>query len=256
MKYTEFGKENDISLMVFVGGGVYWDPSGRDFIEEAVKKYHVIMVAYDGFDGANRESKAPESNIYEHEGKCAARFIENNLGGKIDIMYGISAGAWVLLEAIHCGNFTVHTAVVDGMNMKSEPKWQRGNLSNITANIVYKSVTDPKFAEKVTGQKWEDLEKKICTWVTKDTWKRLCAANCGYEIKFDSFKKAKFHVWYGDKGSYDKSFIKAAGKKIGDISEIEVRTEKNCGHGGLFAEPERLVKALTAAYNNEKDYVV
>ena len=32
--------------------------------------------------------------------------------------------------------------------------------------IVYKSVTNPKFAEKVTGQPWSELEKKICTWVS------------------------------------------------------------------------------------------
>lgn len=256
MKYTEFGNENAPTLMVFVGGGVYWDPSGRPFIEEAQKQYRVIMVAYDGFDGSRKDMEAPEGNLYEHEARCAVEYIKENHGGTIDVMYGVSAGAWILLEVIHSGKVSVHTAIVDGMNMKSSPAWQRGNLSNVTAAIVYKSVTSPKFAEKVTGQKWEDLEKKICTWVTKDTWKRLCAANCGYEIKFDAFKKAQFHVWYGDKGNYDQSFVKEAKKKIGDISDIQIRVEKNCGHGGMFAEPTRLVKALTAAYRNEENYTV
>jgi len=31
----------------------------RPFIEEAAKKYNVIMVAYDGFNGAEREVEAP-----------------------------------------------------------------------------------------------------------------------------------------------------------------------------------------------------
>lgn len=257
MKYTEFGTENETTLMVFVGGGVYWDPSGRPFIEEAAqKKYNVIMVAYDGFNGAERDVEAPQEHVYEHEAACAVEYILKNHGGKIDIMYGVSAGAWIVLEAIHSGKIKVHTAIVDGMNMKSSPAWQRGNFSNVTAAIVYKSVTSPKFAEKVTGQPWSELEKKICTWVTKDTWKRLCAANCGYEIKFDAFHMAQFHVWYGEKGGYDKSFVKAAKKKIGDISGIPVKVEKNCGHGGMFADPARLVKALAAAHENLPDYVV
>lgn len=256
MKYTEFGRENETTLMVFVGGGVYWDPSGRPFIEEAAKKYNVIMVAYDGFNASERDVQPPQEHIYEHEAECAVDYIIKNHNGKIDIMYGVSAGAWILLEAVNSGKIQVHTAIVDGMNMKSSPAWQRGNLSNITAAIVYKSVTNPKFAEKVTGQSWAELEKKICTWVTKDTWKRLCAANCGYEIKFGAFKKSQFHVWYGEKGGYDKSFVKAAKKKIGDVSGITVKVEKNCGHGGLFAEPQRLVNALTAAYQNKPNYII
>lgn len=256
MKYVEFGKENKTTLMVFVGGGVYWDPSGRPFIEEAAKKYNVIMVAYDGFNGSERDVEAPKDKVYEREANAAEEYILKYHGGKIDIMYGVSAGAWILLELLNGGRVTAEVAVVDGMNMKSSPSWQRGNISNITANIIYKSVTNPRFAERVTGQKWEDLEKKICTWVTKDTWKRLCAANCGYKIKFGAFKKARFHVWYGEKGGYDKAFARAAKKKIGDISDIPVKQEKNCGHGGLFSEPERLVKALTAAYNGEKDYII
>ena len=49
---------------------------------------------------------------------------------------------------------TADTAIVDGMSPKSFPKWWAGNISSIMAGIIYKSVTDPKFAERVTGQKW------------------------------------------------------------------------------------------------------
>lgn len=36
----------------------------------------------------------------------------------------------------------------------------------------------------------------------------------------------------------------------------DLKVEKNCGHGGIFAESERLVNALTAAYQNMPDYTV
>jgi len=214
------------------------------------------MVAYDGFNGAKREVEAPQERVYEHEEECAVNYILKIHGGKIDIMYGISAGAWIVLEAIHSGKIKVCTAIVDGMNMKSSPAWQRGNISNITAAIVYKSVTNPKFAERLQVSHEASWKRKSAHGVTKDTWKRLCAANCGYKIKFDAYHMAQFHVWYGEKGRYDKSFVKTAKKKIGDISDITIKVERNCGHGGVFADPKRLVKALTAAYENTPDYTV
>ncbi len=256
MKYTEFGAENEKTLMIFVGGGVYWNPAGLPFIEVAEKYYHIIMVAYDGFNGDEREKEAPQEHIYEHEAMCAIQYIKEKFNGKIDVMYGCSAGAWILTEVLHSGQVQVKTAIVDGMDMKSFPKWWRGNISNLMASIIYKSVTDPKFATKVTGQSWEELEKKICTWVTKDTYQRLCAANCGYQIKFDAFEKADMHVWYGDKGKYDQSFRKMAKKYIGENARITMKVEKNCGHGGLFAEPERMMRAIMAADQGRKEYVV
>ena len=118
------------------------------------------------------------------------------------------------------------------------------------------SVTNPKFAEQVTGQKWEDIEKKICTWVTKDAWKHFCKADCGYKIKYAAFRKADMHIWFGDKGTYDRSFWKISEKQIPAGVCYQMKVVKNCGHGGLFSEPKRMLKAITAAGNHEKRYVI
>lgn len=112
-------------------------------------------------DGEERDAVVPDDVIekaYEHEENCAVAYMKEHFDGKVDVMYGGSAGAWMLLETLNHDGITADTAIVDGMSPKSFPKWWAGNISS----IIYKSVTDPKFAERVTGQKWEDLEKKEC----------------------------------------------------------------------------------------------
>ena len=171
-------------------------------------------------------------------------------------MYGCSAGAWMLLETLNHNGITADTVIVDGMPPKSYPKWWAGSISNIIAGVIYKSVTNPKFAERVTGQKWEDIEKKICTWVTKDAWKHFCKADCGYKIKYAAFRKADMHIWFGDKGTYDRSFRKISEKQIPAGVCYQMKVVKNCGHGGLFSEPKRMLKAIMPAGNHEKRYVI
>ena len=56
MKYTEFGIENEKTLMIFPGGGVYWNPAAMPFIEAASKHFHLIVVAYDGFNGEEKDA--------------------------------------------------------------------------------------------------------------------------------------------------------------------------------------------------------
>lgn len=43
MKYTEFGIENEKTLMIFPGGGVYWNPAEMPFVETASKQFHLMM---------------------------------------------------------------------------------------------------------------------------------------------------------------------------------------------------------------------
>ena len=259
MKYTEFGIENDKTLMIFPGGGVYWNPAAMPFVETASKHFHLIVVAYDGFNGDEKDAVISDDvleNSYEHEGNCAAAYIKEHFNGKIDVMYGCSAGAWMLLETLNHNGITADTVIVDGMPPKSYPKWWAGSISNIIAGVIYKSVTNPKFAERVTGQKWEDIEKKICTWVTKDAWKHFCKADCGYKIKYAAFRKADMHIWFGDKGTYDRSFRKISEKQIPAGVCYQMKVVKNCGHGGLFSEPKRMLKAIMPAGNHEKRYVI
>ncbi len=73
------------------------------FVETAGKHFHLIIVAYDAFNGEEKDAVVPYAvleNSYEHEGNCAAAYIKEHFDGKIDVMYGCSAGTWILLETL------------------------------------------------------------------------------------------------------------------------------------------------------------
>ena len=50
MQAKEFGKEHDRTIMIECGYLAKWYPGLMPFVDEASKKYRVIVQAYDGFN--------------------------------------------------------------------------------------------------------------------------------------------------------------------------------------------------------------
>ena len=96
MKYFEFGRENPKVMVMLHGGGV----SYRGMLsaaKEMAKVYHVVLVAYDGF---NPDEPETEFVSPMDEAKRLGDHIVEHYGGKIDILYGISYGCRVLMEVL------------------------------------------------------------------------------------------------------------------------------------------------------------
>ena len=53
MKFEEFGMENEKTLMLLPGTACTWQINFCKVKEELEKKYHLICVNYDGFDGSD-----------------------------------------------------------------------------------------------------------------------------------------------------------------------------------------------------------
>lgn len=97
MKFFEYGKENKKTLMIECGYLAKWYPGLMPFINEAKKKYHVIVQAYDGFN-----EDEPDSIFHSivEEAQEAVDFITDNLDGKIDVLYGISIYSSIIYSAL------------------------------------------------------------------------------------------------------------------------------------------------------------
>ena len=117
MKYFEFGAGNRELMVMLHGGGV----SYRGVLptaEEMAKVYHVVLVAYDGFnpDEPETEFKSPMD-----EARRLGDYITEHCGGKIDILYGISYGCRVLMEVLRDERLTITTTIADGMSLRDYP---------------------------------------------------------------------------------------------------------------------------------------
>ena len=94
MKYVEYGSKNKDTLIFLHGGGLSW----WNYKEEAAllkDDYHVILPILDGHAGSDRPFTSIEDNAAE-----LIEFIDENCGGQVLMIGGLSLGAQILLEML------------------------------------------------------------------------------------------------------------------------------------------------------------
>lgn len=65
--------------------------------EKIAEKYHVVLLAYDGFNPSEPET---EFQSLAYEAGCLEDYIIENYGGKVDILYGLSYGCRTLMQVL------------------------------------------------------------------------------------------------------------------------------------------------------------
>ena len=159
MKFFEFGKENDRTLLIECGYLAKWYPGLMPFIKEAEKQYHVIVQAYDGF---NEDEPDKVFHSIMEEARMASDFIVENLGGKIDVLYGISLGGMVGNEILYGGRVKVHTFIADGYTIMPMPTFrskliEKAYVKGYTA-IIYSALTKhQKILARILGRTEESF---------------------------------------------------------------------------------------------------
>lgn len=114
MKYFEFGSENPELMVMLHGGGTSY-LGMLPTANKMAKVYHVVLVAYDGF---NPDEPETEFVSPMDEAKRLGDHIVEHYGGKIDILYGISYGCRVLMEVLSATRLTITTTIADGMSLR------------------------------------------------------------------------------------------------------------------------------------------
>lgn len=110
MKFHEFGKQNAITIMLIHGLATTWEKSFIKVIQVLAEYYYVIAA---GLDGHDPEEKTNYLNG-EQEAEQIEEFIQKNLGGTIDVIYGSSLGCVPALLIADRGNVKVRNIILDG----------------------------------------------------------------------------------------------------------------------------------------------
>ena len=256
MKYFEFGKENPELMVMLHGGGTSYLgmlPTAK----EMAKVYHVVLVAYDGF---NPDEPETEFVSPMDEAKRLGDYIVAHYGGKIDILYAISYGCRVLMEVLADKRLTITTTIADGMGLRDYPniksKWGKDVYCFFYTGLFYAVMGHPgpkrkKFLAKVTGRTLEEADRILYGRATWRSWKHQDYDLIGKKTDYSLFERTDMYLWYGIRGSVDKKL--SAGleslKKAGYPFETKIFT--NLGHGGLAGEhPEAFLKEVQAAHRH------
>lgn len=251
MKFFEYGKENEKTLMIECGYLAKWYPGLLPFVEEASKHYHVIVQAYDGFN-----SDEPESvfRSVTEEACMATDFIVKELGGKLDVLYGISLGGMVGNEILMDDRVKVHTFIADGYTIMPMPTFHLKMAEKIYvkgySSLIYSVLTKHQgFLAKALGRTKESISESLYTEVSRESIENSVISEIGYRYKFESFNKTDSYVFHG-------SAERGAARKVHKLLRKGIRFThkmfKNTGHAELVHKnPGRLVSLIDRAFAGE-----
>lgn len=250
MKFFEFGKENNKTLMIECGYLAKWYPGLMPFINEAEKKYHVIVQAYDGF---NADEPEKVFNSVTDEAHAAANFIADKLEGKIDILYGISLGGMVGNEILMDERVKVHTFIADGYTVMPMPIFrskviERLYIRGYTAVIYSVLKKHQGLLARLIGRTPESVKGALYTDVKKESIRNSVISEIGYKYKFESFNKTDSYIFHG-------TGERATARKVEKLKKKGIRfchkMFRNVGHAELIhKDPKILLKLIDKAYRN------
>lgn len=256
MKYFEYGKENPEIMVLFHGGGICYR-AAIPTAEALSKKYHVILVAYDGF---NPSEPNTEFKSVTDEARRLGDYVIENYGGKIDILYGVSFGCRVLREVLADPRLTIVTTIADGMETYDYPdiksEWGKNLCCFFMSGLAYwlfgkAGPIRKKLIAKSMGRSLEETDRILYRDATYQSWKNQDYSCIGRHFNFDDFKRTDMYIWHGINSGVEK---KLAGniKKWQDAGyAFTYKVFTNLGHGGLAAEhPEKFLEEVIAAHEN------
>ncbi|MCM1164394.1 MAG: alpha/beta hydrolase [Lachnospiraceae bacterium] len=254
MKFFEFGKEHKKLMVMLHGGGVSY-LGAEPVAEYMAKKFHVVLVAYDGFNPSEPETEFVSAM---HEANQIAEYILENYGGKIDVLYGVSYGCRVLLEVLRDERLTITTTIADGFPTRDYPdiKSELGKelycffFTGIFYVIMGRAGKQrKKFLAKITGRTYEEAERLVYTKATWKSWKNQDYYLIGRKTDYETFKRTDMYVWYGINSSAERKIAKNIQKLQDAGYAFTLKIFKDVGHGGLAGEQtDRFLKEVMKAH--------
>jgi len=94
MKIVEYGKNNEDVIILLHGGGLSWW-NYREVAEYLSDRFHIVMPILNG----HSESDVPFTSI-ENNAKEIISYIDENFGGRVLLIGGLSLGGQVLIEIL------------------------------------------------------------------------------------------------------------------------------------------------------------
>lgn len=236
MKFYEFGKENETTLLLIHGMSTTWKMSFSSFIELAQSQYHIIAVS---LDGHNPEEESELVSL-EEETKKVEQYLLQNYDGKVDIIYGASLGGAIVFKLLMNENIETKIAITDGTALKNygiHAKPAAKMLSIISAKL-------PKsdFLIKIMGyESKEFLAEKMYTDASKNTIYNSAYDYFTFDTPENYSKKPQLHLWYGSK---EKDPPKFAAKLKEKNSDIKIKAFDGYGHGTILEHPDVLLREI------------
>ena len=240
MKFHEFGKQNETSVMLIHGLATTWDRSFDKVIPLLAANFYVIAVGLDGHDPEEKTNYISG----EQEAEQVEDFIQNKLGGKIDVIYASSLGCITALLTAYRRNVLVRNIILDGtadmsLGMFNKPA---SKLAGWFGERVLKGKIN--WFLKLGGITPEMLGELLYTGISRKTLENAfydAASLFRHLKKMEPYDGVRLACW---NGANEKLAAKGAKKIRKAFPKGKDKLFEGFGHGEILLHPEQYCKEL------------
>ena len=220
MKFVEYGKENKEVVILLHGGGLSWW-NYREVAERLQLQYRVILPILDGHADSDRNFTTIEANAEE-----IIAFIEEQFGGEVFLMGGLSLGGQILLEILAKKDSICRYALIESalaVPSKFTHAMVAPAFGSCYSLIKYRWFSKLQFNSlRIKPELFEEYYRDTCG-ITKQNMIAFLQENSLYSMKESLGRcKAKVHIVVGEKeGSVMKKSARLIQKSIpGSLLEV------------------------------------
>lgn len=227
LKVIEYGKENAPVVMLLHGGGLSW----WNYREEALllaETYHVVLPVLDG----HADSAAPFTTI-EENARRLIRYIDEDLGGAVLAIGGLSLGGQILVEMLSQRDGICQYAVIE--SALTLPMALTHALIAPTFGMCYGLVKKRWFSKlqfktlKIRQDLFEDYYRDTCK-MEKQSLIRVLQSNSSYRLKPGlANTTAKALILVGAREQ--KKMRRSAEMLHGIVRDSQLKILDHLGHG-------------------------
>ena len=197
MQFREYGADRKETILLLHGGGLSWW-NYREAAELLQGEYRVLLPILDGHAGSDRPFSSIEENAAE-----LIRFIDEQLGGSVLLIGGLSLGGQILLEMLSRRKELCTCALVESAAVI--PSRLTNALIAPAFGASYGLIQNRGFARlqfqslHMKQSLFEDYYRDSCR-IKKQDMIAFLKANTSYGLK-DTFRDtaARVHVFVGEK---------------------------------------------------------
>ena len=238
MTVIEYGKQNKDVVVLLHGGGLSWW-NYRDAAEILSEDFHVVLPVLDGHGGEKFTS-------IEDNAARIISYIDENFGGQVAVLGGLSLGGQVALEMLAQRPDICRSALIESALVK--PSRLTRALIGPTFAMSYGLIKQRWFARwqasylGIPRALFEDYYRDTCA-ISKADLIAFTQANCGYALKpMETTARVKIVA-----GSREQRGILASAKMIHRaIPGSELEIIPGLRHGDLsLNHPELYAQILT-----------
>ena len=197
MRFIEYGKENKDVIILLHGGGLSWW-NYREVAELLQTDFRVILPILDGHSGSDSDFTTIEDNADR-----IISFVDENFGGSVLLLGGLSLGGQVLLEILSRRKDICRFAIVESalvIPSKITHSMIAPAFGSCYGLIKYRWFSKLQFdSYRLKFELFEDYYKDTCG-ISKENMISFLQANALYSVKPSlSESEAKAYVFVGEK---------------------------------------------------------